>query len=90
VVKQSGVLADRKKCLFGKVTHVSIQAFVEGLLRFVNALEATNGTLENVNNICTLAINSATYFVLFPVTLLVYDGECCICLKHLQRLSQQE
>jgi hypothetical protein len=25
-------------------------------------LEATNGTLKNVNNICTLAINSAKYF----------------------------
>jgi hypothetical protein len=62
VVRQSGVLAHRHKCLFYKVTHVSIQAFVEGLLRLVNALEATNGTLKNVNNICTLAINSAKYF----------------------------
>ena len=44
VVKQSGVLVHRKKCLFCKVTHVSIQAFVEGLLRLANALEATNGT----------------------------------------------
>jgi hypothetical protein len=44
---------------------VSIQAFVEGLLRLANVLEATNGTLKNVNNICTLAINSAKYFVLF-------------------------
>ena len=26
----------------------------------------------------------------FPVTLLVYDDECCICLQHLQRLSPQE
>jgi hypothetical protein len=26
----------------------------------------------------------------FPVTLLVYDNECCICLQHLQRLSPQE
>jgi hypothetical protein len=38
---------------------------VEGLLRLANVLEATNGTLKNVNNICTLAINSAKYFVLF-------------------------
>jgi hypothetical protein len=29
------------------------------------ALEATNGTLKDVNNICTLAINSAKYYVLF-------------------------
>ena len=65
---------------------MSIQAFVEGLLRLVNVLEATNGTLKNVNNICTLANNSAKYFVLFSVTLLVYDDECCICLQHLQRL----
>ena len=28
-------------------------------------LEATNGTLRNVNNICILAINSAKYCVLF-------------------------
>ena len=44
---------------------MSIQAFVEGLFRLANVLEATNGTLKNVNNICTLAINSAKYFVLF-------------------------
>ena len=50
---------------FSKVTPVSIQAFVEGLLRLTNVLEATNETLKNVNNICTLAINSAKYFVLF-------------------------
>jgi hypothetical protein len=49
VVRQSGVLVHRKKCLFCKVTPVSI----------------TNGTLKNVNNICTLAINSAKYFVMF-------------------------
>jgi hypothetical protein len=84
VVRQSGVLAHRKKCLFCKVTPVSIQAFVEGLLRL------SNGTLKIVDNICTLAINSANYFVLISVTLLVYDDECCICLQHLQRLSPQE
>jgi hypothetical protein len=44
---------------------VSIQAFVEGLLRLANVLEATNWTLKNVNNICTLAINSTNYLVLF-------------------------
>ena len=60
MVRQYGVLTHRKKCLFCKVTPVSIQAFVEGLLRL-----ATNGTLKNVNNICTFAINSAKYFVLF-------------------------
>jgi hypothetical protein len=38
--------------------------FVEGLLRLANVLEATNGTLKNVNNICTLAINSTKY--LYP------------------------
>jgi hypothetical protein len=65
VVKQSEVLARRKKWLFCKITPVSIQTFVEGLLRLANVLEATNGTLKNVNNICTLAINSTTYFVLF-------------------------
>ena len=65
MVRQSGVLAHRKKCPFCKVTPVSIQAFVEGLLRLSNVLEATNGTLKNVDNICTLAINSANYFVLF-------------------------
>jgi hypothetical protein len=40
-------------------------ALTEGLLILANVLEATNGTLKNVNNICTLAINSAKYFVLF-------------------------
>ena len=44
---------------------MSIQAFVEGLLRLANVLEATDGTLKNVNNICTLAINCTKYFVLF-------------------------
>jgi sulfur relay (sulfurtransferase) DsrF/TusC family protein len=67
-----------------------IQTFVEGLLRLANVLEATNGTLKNVNNICTLAINSTKYLNCFPVTLLVYDDECYICLQHLQRLSPQE
>jgi hypothetical protein len=65
VVRQSEVLALRKKWLFCKVTTVSIQAFVEGLLRLANVMGATNGTLKNVNNICTLAINSTKYFVLF-------------------------
>ena len=71
---------------FCKVTSVSIQA----LLRLANVLEATNGTLKNVNNICTLAINSANILYCFPVILLVYDDECCICLQHLQRVSPQE
>jgi hypothetical protein len=84
------MLAHRKKWLFCKVTPVSIQTFVEGLLRLTNVLEATNGTLKNVNNICSLAINSTKYFVLFSMTLLVYDDECCICLQHLQRLSPHE
>jgi hypothetical protein len=65
VVRQSEVLAHRKKWLFCKVNHVSIQTFVEGLLRLANVLDTTNGTLKNVNNICTLAINSTKYFVLF-------------------------
>jgi hypothetical protein len=65
MVRQSGVLAHRKKCLFCKVIPVSIRAFVEGLLRLANVLEATNGTLKKVNNICTLAINSTKYVVLF-------------------------
>jgi hypothetical protein len=65
VVRQSEVLAHRKKWLFCKITPVSILAFVEGRLRLANLLEATNGTLKNVDNICTLANNSATYFVLF-------------------------
>jgi hypothetical protein len=59
------VLAHRKKWLFCKVTPVSMHTFVEGLLRLANVLEATNGTLKNVNNICTLAINNTKYFVLF-------------------------
>ena len=65
VVRLSEVLAHTKKFLVCYVTNVSIQAFVEGLLRLANVLEATNGTLKNVNNICTLAINSTKYFVLF-------------------------
>jgi hypothetical protein len=65
MVSQSKVLAYMKKLHFCKVTPVSIQTFVEGLLRLANVLEATNGTLKNVNNICTLAINSTKYFVLF-------------------------
>jgi hypothetical protein len=47
------------------VTPVSIQTFVKGLLRIANVLEVTNGTLKNVNNICTRAINSAQYVLLF-------------------------
>jgi hypothetical protein len=54
---------------FLQVTPVSIQAFVEGLLRLAKVLEATNGTLKNVNNICTLVNNSAKYFVLFSCDL---------------------
>ena len=65
MVRQSDVLAHMKKCLFCKVTPVSMQTFVEGLLRLVNVLEATSGTLKNVNNICTLAIKSTQYVVLF-------------------------
>jgi hypothetical protein len=65
VVRQSEVLAHKKKLVFCKVTPVSFQTFVEGLLRLANVLEATNGTLKNVNNICTLAINSTKYFILF-------------------------
>ena len=44
VVRQSGVLANRKKCFVGKLTSVSIQAFVEGLIRLANVSEATNET----------------------------------------------
>jgi hypothetical protein len=65
VVSSSEVLAHRKKWLFCKVTTVSSQTNVEGLLRLANVLKATHGTLKNVNNICTLAINSTKYFVLF-------------------------
>jgi hypothetical protein len=42
LVRQSEVLAHRKKWLFCKVTPVPIQVFVEGLLKLVNVLEATN------------------------------------------------
>ena len=42
VVRQSEVLAHRKKLLFCKIPPVSIQVFVEGLLKLVNVLEATN------------------------------------------------
>ena len=90
VVRQSEVLAHRKKWLFCKVTPVSIQTFVEWLLTLANILEATNGTLKDVNNICTLAINSTNMLYYFPVTLLVYDDECCICLQYLQHFSPQE
>jgi hypothetical protein len=51
VVRQSEELVHRKKWLFCKVTTVSIQAFVEGLLTLANVLEVTNWTLTNVNNI---------------------------------------
>jgi hypothetical protein len=54
-----------RNVFFCRVTSVSIQAFVEGLLRLANVLEATNGTLKNLYNICTLAINSTKCFVLF-------------------------
>jgi hypothetical protein len=50
---------------FGLKNSEFYQAFVEGLLRLANVLEATNGTLKNVNNICTLAIDSVKYFALF-------------------------
>jgi hypothetical protein len=54
VVRQSEVLSHRKKWLFCKVTPVSIQAFVEGLIRLANVFEATDGTLKNVTNICLI------------------------------------
>ena len=79
MVRQSEVLAHRKKGLICKVTHVSIQAIVEGLLRFANVLEATSGTLKNVNNNCKLTVQNILYC--FPVTLLVYDDECCIIMS---------
>jgi hypothetical protein len=44
---------------------VSIKAFMEGLLRLSNVLEATHWTLQTVNNICTLAIYSTQYVLLF-------------------------
>jgi hypothetical protein len=56
-VLHPGGINRKQYSLFCKVTPVSIQAFVEGLLRLANVLKATNGTLKNVNNICTLAIN---------------------------------
>jgi hypothetical protein len=65
VVRLSEVLAHTKKLLVCNVTNVSIQAFVEGLLRLANELEATHWTLQTVNNMCTLAINSTKYVVLF-------------------------
>jgi hypothetical protein len=58
------------------VTSVSIQAFVEGLFRFANVLEATNETLKNINNICTLSINSAKYFILFSGEILIIEQNC--------------
>jgi hypothetical protein len=42
VVRLFEVLAHTKKLLVCYVTNVSIQAFVEGLLRLANALEATH------------------------------------------------
>jgi hypothetical protein len=64
VVRLSEVLAHTKKLLVCYVTNVSIQAFVKGLLRLANVLEAIHWTLQTVNTICTLAINSTKY-VLF-------------------------
>jgi hypothetical protein len=68
LLKSWRLWSDSPKCwLTGRndFFHVSIQAFVEGLLRLANALEATNWTLKNANNICTLAINSTNYLFLF-------------------------
>jgi hypothetical protein len=82
MVRQSEVLAYRKKWLFRKVTPVSIQTFVEGLFRFANVLEATNGTLKNVNNIfALLQLTVQNMLYCFPLTLLVYDDECCIIMS---------
>jgi hypothetical protein len=88
VVRQLDVLAHRKKWLFCKVISVSIQAFMQGLLILANVLEATNRTLKNVNNICTLAINSAKHVVLFSGVTLAYS---CVRLWHFcphQQVSQ--
>ena len=65
VVRLSEVLAHTKKFLVCYVTNVSIQAFVEGLLRLSNVLEATHWTLQIVNNIGTFAIYSTKYVLLF-------------------------
>jgi hypothetical protein len=48
VVRQSEVLVHRQKWLFCKVTSVYMQAFMEGLRRLANVLEATHGTPKNV------------------------------------------
>ena len=64
------------------VTTVSIQTFVEGLLRLANVLEATNGTLKNVNNIfALLELTVQNMLYCFPLTLLVNDDECCIIMS---------
>ena len=86
LLKSSRLWSDSLKCwltgrnVFCKITPVSIQGFVEVLLRSANVLEATNRTLKKVNNICTLAINSTNIVYCFPVTLLVYNYVCSVCL----------
>jgi hypothetical protein len=53
-------------CINRKCGSQEEMSFLQGLLRLSNVLEATHGTLNNVNNICTRAINSVKYlFVLF-------------------------
>ena len=58
---------------------------MEGLLRLANVLEATHGTLKNVNNICTLAISSAKHFVLFSGVTLAYS---CVRLNNVSPHQQ--
>jgi hypothetical protein len=88
VVRQSEVLAHRKKWLFCKVTPVSIQTFVEGLLRLANVLEATHGTLNNVNNIYTMLMRAE---ISKPNTTICKsrtsgDKRCKFC-RHMQHSS---
>ena len=65
MVRLSEVLAHTRKLLVCYVTNVSIQPFVEGFLILANVLEATHWTRQTVNTICTLAINSTKYVLLF-------------------------
>ena len=45
---------------------MSIQALVKRLFRFTNILKATDGTVEQIYYISTLAVHVTTYFVAFP------------------------
>jgi hypothetical protein len=94
VVRQSEVRVHRKKCLFCKVTPVSIHTFVEGLLRLANVLEATNIYIYIYRTVCGVIFNVriSKYFGLknsvFYIWTLLTENNRFLCIFSVTLFSQ--